>query len=85
MKKSLTDAFLQMRKMREEINREYGRYDREFNMYLPPKKGEGKRKFDRLTNAYNSVVDKIESKLIELGAYENGYAGTKVFNHIMKV
>lgn len=85
MKKSLNDAFLQMRKMREEINRTYGEYDREFNMYLPPKSGEGRRKFDRLTNAYCSVVNKIESKLILLGAYDKGYGGTKVFNHITKV
>lgn len=74
-KKSLSDLHYQWVRIRDGINRRYGSYDREFGMHNVPKKGEGKRIYDRASSAYSRTRNIVENNLRRKGLARKEYVG----------
>ena len=67
----MAEVITQWQSLHYRINRQYGRYDREFGMYDNPTRGEGKRIYDRAAKAYEKTRNIVEQNLRRKGLDPN--------------
>lgn len=84
--KSLNELDAQWSRLRDDINRCYGRYDREFGCYNTPKSGIGAAQNRRALRAYLNTRCIIQSNLEKQGAAtQEGMLVGVNYNRIMRV